>query len=107
MWLDEKLMKENKKSILLYLQAIKSEVWILLLLLLSEFHAAYANKDSDKDKQMHKVFLLTNIFTHVFIQKLTILIQLTLSFIGTSLLRNMGLDLKIWQDRCMYFYCRE
>lgn len=87
-------MKENKKSILLYLQAIKSEVGILLLLL-SEFHAAYVNKDSDKDKQMHKVFLLTNIFTHVFIQKLTILIQLTLSFIGTSLLRNMGLDLKI------------
>lgn len=85
-------MKENKKSMLLYLQAIKSEVGILLL---SEFHAAYVNKDSDKDKQMHKVFLLTSIFTHVFIQKLTILIQFTLSFIGTSLLRNMGLDLKI------------
>lgn len=93
-------MKENKKLFFCIYKPLKV-VWILLLL--SEFHAPYANKDTDKDKQMHKIFLLTNIFTHVFIQKLTILIQLSLSFTGTSLLRNMGLDLKIWQDKWYVF----
>ena len=63
-------------------------MWILLLL--SEFHAPYANKDTDKDKQMHKIFLLTNIFTHVFIQKLTILIQLSLSFTGNLFAEEHG-----------------
>ena len=60
--------KIGKESMHLYLQAIYSEMWILLLLLL-EFHVSYANKDTGEDKCTGS-FLLTNMFTHSFIQPL-------------------------------------
>lgn len=44
--------KIGKESVHLCLQAINSEMRILLLL---EFHVSYANKDTGKDKQMHRI----------------------------------------------------
>lgn len=59
--------KIGKESVHLCLQAINSEMRILLLL---EFHVSYANKDTGKDKQMHRI-LFANWYVHPFVHSTT------------------------------------